>query len=244
MDLIVNRVEELFMSETETKMSLVDHLGELRIRILISVGALVIFSIVSYIFASDIIDVLTSPVGKELVYLAPTEAFFAQIKVSVVVGFLLALPIIFFQTWRFAAPGLKDNERRYLLILAPLAYIFFLGGTSFGLFVVIPFGMRFFLSFTSANLEAMFSLNSYLSFIIRILLPFGLIFQLPLVTTILVNLGLISSEFLKSNRKIVIVSIFIFGALLTPPDIISQTMMSLPLILLYEGSIIIAKIIE
>jgi len=133
---------------------------------------------------------------------------------------------------------------KYLLILVPLSYLFFVGGAAFGFFVVIPFGIKFFLGFTSNNLEAMFSLSKYISFIISILIPFGVVFELPLLITLLVKLNLITSEFLTSNRRYVIVSIFVFAAILTPPDIISQTMMALPLILLYEGSIIVAKIIE
>jgi sec-independent protein translocase protein TatC len=157
---------------------------------------------------------------------------------------LLALPIIFFQIWSFILPALKNDEKKYLLILVPLSYIFFIVGSAFGLFLVIPFGMKFFLGFTSANLEAMFSLSKYISFIISILIPFGLVFELPLLITLLVKLGIISSNFLTTNRKYVIVAIFLFAAILTPPDIISQAMMAIPLILLYEGSVIIAKIIE
>jgi len=227
-----------------TEMSLVEHLTELRKRLLISIGALVVFSIGSYIFAEEIIAILTKPVGKELVYLTPPEAFFTQIKVSFFTGFLIALPIIIYQFWKFVLPGLKHDEKKYLLILVPLSYIFFIGGASFGLFAVIPFGIKFFLGFTSSNLEAMFSLSKYISFIISILIPFGLVFELPLLITLLVKLNFISSEFLTSNRKYVIIIIFIFAAILTPPDIITQTMMALPLLLLYEGSVIVAKIIE
>jgi sec-independent protein translocase protein TatC len=233
---------ELAMSDTG--MSLVDHLDELRSKLLISIAALIVFSIGSYLFVDEIMKILTDPVGKELVYLTPPEAFFTQIKVSLFTGFLLALPIIFFQIWSFILPALKNDEKKYLLILVPLSYIFFIVGSAFGLFLVIPFGMKFFLGFTSANLEAMFSLSKYISFIISILIPFGLVFELPLLITLLVKLGIISSNFLTTNRKYVIVAIFLFAAILTPPDIISQAMMAIPLILLYEGSVIIAKIIE
>ncbi|SJZ57382.1 twin-arginine translocase subunit TatC [Selenihalanaerobacter shriftii] len=226
------------------EMSLVDHLTELRKRLIIAIGVLIVASIGSYIYSSQIIEILTNPVGKELVYLSPPEAFFTQVKVSFFAGFLISLPIILYNIWRFILPGLEDNEKNYLLILVPLSYLFFVGGVAFGFFVVIPFGIKFFLGFTSANLEAMFSLSKYISFIVSILIPFGLVFELPLLITLLVKMNLITSKFLTDNRKYVIVATFLFAAILTPPDIISQTMMALPLIVLYEGSIIVAKIIE
>ncbi|SJZ89149.1 twin arginine targeting (Tat) protein translocase TatC [Selenihalanaerobacter shriftii] len=149
---------------SDIQMSLVEHLTELRKKLLISIGVLVIFSIGSYLFAEQIIDILTHPVGKKLVYLTPPEAFFTQLKVSFFTGFLVALPIILYQFWKFILPGLKGSEKKSLLILVPLSYLFFIGGAAFGFFVVIPFGIKFFLGFTSNNLEAMFSLSKYISF--------------------------------------------------------------------------------
>lgn len=231
------------LEETE-EMTLVGHLTELRKRLLISLGLLIICGIGSYVFAPKMIEILTKPVGKKLVYLTPPEAFFTQIKVSFFSGFLISLPVILYQVWSFLLPGLKENEKKYLTFLVPISYIFFVGGMSFAQFIVIPFGIKFFLQFTSANLEAMFSLSKYISFLISILIPFGLVFELPLVITILVKLNIINSDFLTSNRKYVLVIIFIFAAMLTPPDIVSQSAMAIPLILLYEGSILIAKLIE
>lgn len=229
---------------SDVQMSIVDHLTELRKRLVLSLGILVISAIGSYFYAPEIIEILTKPVGKKLVYLAPTEAFFTQLKVAFFTGFLIASPLILYQIWSFILPALKDKEKKYLLVIAPLSFIFFIGGITFGLLIVIPYGIKFFLEFASANLEAMFSLSSYISFIISILIPFGLVFELPLMITLLVKLNLITSEFLTSNRRYVLVIIFLFAAILTPPDIVSQAAMALPLILLYECSVIIAKIIE
>ncbi|OCL27738.1 twin arginine-targeting protein translocase TatC [Orenia metallireducens] len=228
----------------DMQMSIIEHLAELRKRIVISIGGLIFFSILGYSFITDILKIFTKPVGKDLVYLVPTEAFFTQLKLSMFVGFLLALPIILYQIWRFVLPGLKKEEKRYLLVLVPLSYIFFLIGVAFAFFIVIPFGIKFFLGFSSDGLEAMFSLNKYISFIIKILIPFGIIFELPLLITLLVKLNLITSNFLKNKRRYVIVSIFVLSAILTPPDIISQAMMAVPLIFLYEFSIVVARIIE
>jgi sec-independent protein translocase protein TatC len=228
----------------DMQMSIIEHLAELRKRIVISIGGLIFFSILGYSFITDILKIFTKPVGKDLVYLVPTEAFFTQLKLSMFVGFLLALPIILYQIWRFVLPGLKKEEKRYLLVLVPLSYIFFLIGVAFAFFIVIPFGIKFFLGFSSDGLEAMFSLSKYISFIIKILIPFGIIFELPLLITLLVKLNLITSNFLKNKRRYVIVSIFVLSAILTPPDIISQAMMAVPLIFLYEFSIVVARIIE
>ncbi|MCK8816092.1 twin-arginine translocase subunit TatC [Natroniella sulfidigena] len=229
---------------SDTQMSLVEHLGELRKRLLIAIGAIIVLALGSYVYATEIIDFLIEPVGQELVYLTPTEAFFTEIKVAVFTGFLIALPVVLYQAWSFVLPGLKHGEKKYIRILLPLSVIFFLIGVAFAQFIVIPLGVSFFLSFTSENLQAMFSLSNYISFVISLLIPFGLIFELPLLITLLVKLKLITHKFLTRNRKYVIVLIFLFGAILTPPDIVSQTMMALPLIVLYEGSILIAKIIE
>ncbi len=228
----------------EVEMSLVEHLTELRKKLIISILSIFILALASYYFASDIIAILAQPVGEELVYLSPTEAFFTEVKVAAFTGFLIALPIILYQVWSFILPALKDDERKYLTILVPLSYIFFMTGVAFAHFVVIPFGVNFFLGFADESLRAMFSLSNYISFIIAILLPFGLVFELPLLITLLVKIRLISSKFLRKNRRYVIVAIFLFGAILTPPDIVSQAMLALPLLVLYEGSIIVARIIE
>ncbi|MFW6266014.1 MAG: twin-arginine translocase subunit TatC [Halanaerobiales bacterium] len=229
---------------TEEKMSLVDHLIELRTRLITTIVLVIICAVGGYIFVDHIIDFLTAPVGKELVFLSPTEAFISRIKVALFSGFLISLPVIFYQGWSYLLPALKDNEKKFLFIILPFSLIFFFGGLAFGFLVVIPFAVRFFLSFASEALIPMFSLHNYLSFVISVLIPFGIIFELPLIVSLLTKLNLISSSFLRKKRKIAIVLVFIFAAILTPPDIISQLLMAGPLILIYEGSILIARIIE
>ncbi|MFW6309202.1 MAG: twin-arginine translocase subunit TatC [bacterium] len=228
----------------EEKMSLIEHLAELRSRIIITIALIFLCTIGSYVFVDKIIAFLTAPAGREMVFLSPTEAFLARIKVAIFTGILISLPVIFFQGWRFLLPALKNNEKKYFYIIFPLSLVFFFGGLVFGFMVVIPFAIRFFLSFASESLVPMFSLHNYLSFIISVLIPFGIIFELPLIVSVMTKLHLISSSFLRKQRKFAIILIFIIGAILTPPDIVSQMLMAGPLLLIYEGSIIIARIIE
>ena len=228
----------------DKKMTLVEHFAELRKRIIIIIVFVIIFSVISYIYVEEIIDFLTRIMDEELVYISPAEAFLTQIKVSIFAGFIVALPIILYQIWSFVLPALKKNERKYLTLLVPVSYILFLAGTVFALIVIIPFGIRFFLGFSSSDLQAMFSIRNYISFVIAIVIPFGLVFQLPLLVFFLTKINLINSHLLARKRKYIIIIMLLLAAILTPPDIISQIMMVVPLLVLYEGSIILAKIIE
>jgi sec-independent protein translocase protein TatC len=177
----------------------------------------------------------------KLIYTAPHEAFFTYMKVSFIAGLGLAVPVIVFQVWRFIAPGLYDTEKRYLLPVVFFSAFFFIGGALFGYFFVFPVGFQFFTSFATDTITPMVSTREFLSFSSRILFAFGFVFELPVFTFFLARLGLISSQFLKRQRKIAMVLIFIIAAMLTPgPDVFSQLMMAVPLIILYELSIWIA----
>ncbi len=226
----------------DAEMSIVDHLTELRTRIIISAASIIVFSIFGYIFSDQILSFLTRPVGS-LVFISPAEAFFTHLKVAVFSGFFIALPIVLFQFWRFLLPALKKNEKKFMVILLPSSLFLFLIGAAFCLMVVVPIGIRFFMGFESPELAAMLSLSSYISFLISLVIPFGIIFELPLVISMLVRLRILTPDQISRFRKVVIVVIFVIGAILTPPDIFSQVMMALPLILLFEGSLIIARII-
>lgn len=226
----------------DKELTLVEHLTELRYRLLVSVGAVLLFSIVGFIYAEETINFLARPVG-DLVFLSPAEAFFTHLKVAVLSGFMLALPFLLFQFWRFLLPALKQHEKKFLIILIPSSLILFLLGFSFCLYVVLPIGIRFFMGFATEGLLPMISLNSYISFLTRLIIPFGLVFEMPLIMGLLVRLRIITPEQIIRARKFIIVIIFVIGALLTPPDIISQILMALPLLLLFEGSLIISRII-
>jgi len=223
------------------KMSLIDHLQEFRIRIVLSLMAIVIGASISWFYAGDMIDFLIKPVGK-LVFLTPSEAFFSYLKISLFAGFLLALPVTMHQIWSFLVPALHKNEKKTILILGPASICLFFAGVSFSYYLVLPAAMNFFMGFTTDQLQPLFSLGAYISFIIAFLLPFGIVFELPLFLIVLAKMGIINSKYLIIKRKIFIVLAFIIGALAAPtPDVFSQVMVAVPLLLLYELSIFVIR---
>jgi sec-independent protein translocase protein TatC len=180
--------------------------------------------------------------GDSLIFTGLPEAFFTYLKVAFLAGLMLAAPVIIYEFWIFVAPGLYDKEKRLMLPIVFLSTFFFIGGALFGYFLVFPWGFKFFLGFASDTIRPMPSMKEYLGFSAKLLLAFGLVFELPLVITFLARLGVVSVDFLKKNRKYAILLFFVVAAILTPPDVVTQIMMALPLIILYEISIIGARI--
>ena len=224
-------------------MSLVAHLTELRKRLIRSLIAVAIGSGIAYYFIEEIMHYLTLPAGK-LYYMHPSEAFFTYIKVAVAAGFLIALPVVFYQIWRFFLPALTRRERAVLGIVVPTSVLLFFAGIAFSFFLVLPAGIRFFMGFSNAELEALFSVDKYFDFIIMFVLPFGFVFELPLVITILGKMGFITSKFLKKYQRIVIFLSFVLAAIITPtPDVFTQSMIALPMIVLYEVGYLIVRYI-
>ena len=224
-------------------MSLTSHLTELRSRIIKSLIAVAFGSCIGYYFVEDIMSWLTKPVGK-LYFMQPSEAFFTYIKVAVVAGFLLALPVIFYHVWKFFLPALTTSERAALGIIVPVSVLLFFAGLAFSLFLVLPAGLKFFMSFSGETLEVMFSINRYFDFVITFVMPFGFIFELPLVIIVLGKIGILTSEWLKKYQRIVIFASFVIGAIITPtPDIFTQSMIALPMIALYEVGYFVLKYI-
>ena len=224
-------------------MSLIAHLTELRSRIIKCLVATGLGSVVGYFYIQEIMHYITLPAGK-LYYMQPAEAFFTYLKVACVAGFLLALPIIFWQVWRFFLPALTTRERMVLGIVVPTSVVLFFCGLAFSFFLVLPAGIKFFLGFGNTELEALLSVDKYFDFVIMFVLPFGFIFELPLVITILGKMGLITSAFLKKYQRIIIFLSFVVGALITPtPDVFTQSMIALPIIVLYEVGYFIVRYI-
>ena len=224
-------------------MSLIAHLTELRSRIIKCLVAAGLGSVVGYYYIQEIMHYITLPAGK-LYYMQPAEAFFTYLKVACVAGFLLALPIIFWQVWRFFLPALTTRERMVLGIVVPTSVVLFFCGLAFSFFLVLPAGIKFFLGFGNTELEALLSVDKYFDFVIMFVLPFGFIFELPLVITILGKMGLITSAFLKKYQRIIIFLSFVVGALITPtPDVFTQSMIALPIIVLYEVGYFIVRYI-
>ena len=234
--------------DDQEKIPFTAHLEELRRRLIVCFIAVGIGFVLSYGFKEKLFQVLTHPLigvmqpGDKLIFTGLPEAFFTYLKVSFLAGIILATPILFFQFWMFVAPGLYEKEKRLLIPIVSLSTVFFVGGAFFGYFIVFPYGFKFFLGFASDTIKPLPSMREYLSFASTLLLAFGLVFELPLIITFLAKLGMVSVPFLKKKRKYAILLFFIAAAILTPPDVVTQIMMALPLIVLYEISIIGAKI--
>ena len=222
-------------------MSIIAHLTELRKRLIRSLIAIGVGSCIAYYFIEDIMHLLTGPAGK-LYYMQPAEAFFTYIKVAIFVGFLIALPIVLYQIWRFVLPALIGMERYLLSVIVPVSLILFIAGIAFSFFFVLPAAVKFLVGFSTQELQPMFSIKQYFDFVIAFLLPFGFIFELPLAIVLLAKVGIVSSKFLAKQQRIVIFLTFVIGAVISPtPDIFSQCMIAIPMILLYEISYIIVR---
>ena len=224
-------------------MSILAHLEELRWRLIRSIIAVIVCSGICYYFIEDIMAFISQPVGK-LYYLQPSEAFFTYLKVSICCGFILALPIVFYQLWCFVLPALTIKERYIAAVIVPSSVILFLSGLAFSFFLVMPAALKFFGGFCSESLLPMFSVARYFDFLFSFILPFGFVFELPLVVVIAAKLGLLSSKFLGEKQRYVIFFSFVIGAIITPtPDIFTQTMIALPMIVLYELSYLTVRFI-
>ena len=219
------------------EMTFTEHLEELRNRLFKSLAALLLGLAASYCFIDSIVAFVTAPAGK-LYYMRPAEAFFIYLKVGIVSGALLASPLIFYQLWAFIMPAFSMKQRLRLSGLAALSVLLFVAGLSFAYNFVLALGWVFFTGFGAQNIQSMISMENYIDFILVVLLPFGVIFELPLLLTIGACCGLITSFALKKYRRYVIFISFLVAAILTPPDVVSQVMLALPLLLMYELSII------
>ena len=248
------------MSDKKSKeSSFVDHLTELRSRLLKSIIYIFIFFVISYTFADSIYSFLVQPyadavkgdeLNRRLIFTALHETFITYLKVAFFAAVFVGSPVLLIQIWKFIAPGLYKNEKKALLpYLVATPTLFLLGGMLV-YYLVMPLAIKFFLSFeTSAQLNTLpiqleAKVNEYLSLIMRLIFAFGLSFQLPVILSLLARVGFIDSNYLKKRRKYVVVIIFAVAALLTPPDPITQIGLGIPLLILYELSIISVKYIE
>lgn len=225
------------------------HLEELRSRLIKSGIAVGLGFLLSYAFKEQIFDILTAPLmrvmqhGDHLIYTNLPEAFFTFLKTAFFTGIMLASPVLLYQFWMFVAPGLYDREKKLALPILFLSTLFFGGGILFAYFVVFPFGFKFFVGFASETVRPMPAMREYLSFASKLLLAFGLVFEMPMVITLLARLGIVSVALLRKFRRYAILLFFIVAAILTPPDVISQILMALPMMLLYEISILGAHLV-
>lgn len=232
----------------ELKLPLTGHLEELRKRLIISICTVAATFLVSYNFKEDIFRILTVPLinqmpkNSSLVFTSVAEAFFTYLKLALFSGIFFASPVVLFQLWMFVSPGLYEKEKKYAFPFLVCAYFFFILGTVFCYKVILPNIFKFLLSYSSDILKPLPSLNEYLSLSTKLLLAFGIMFEFPAVIFLLVRLGVVNAQFLVSKRKYAVIAVFILAAALTPPDIVTQLFMAVPLLVLYELSILFAKL--
>ncbi len=249
---------------TEEKLPFTSHLAELRQRIIKSLIAVVIGFGIAFSYSENLFRFLTIPLRfnlrlnlqnpyfefipkenpiEKLIFLAPAEAFWMHIKVSIAAGLILSLPVILYQTWKFIAPGLLPTEKRYVVPFIIAGTGLFLLGDIFCFGVILPFAMGFLLTYKTASLTPMISVGSYIDFTLKFLLSFGAVFELPIVILFLTKLGIVTPKTLAKNRKYAVLIAFVLAAILTPtPDAFNQTLMAGPILILYEAGIIISKI--
>jgi sec-independent protein translocase protein TatC len=220
-------------------------LEEMRVRLIVCAVAVGVGFVFSYFFKEKFFQVLIQPLhkslvpGQKLVFMSLPEAFFSYLKVSFLFGIVFALPVLMYELWTFLAPGLVNDERRVLLWLVPLSCAFFAAGVSFGFFVALPFAFDYLMKLGSDVARPVPRMKEYVSLASTLLLAFGLIFELPLILTMLARIGMVSRAFLQRNRKYAVLLIFIAAAILTPtPDVLNQFLMAGPLMVLYELSIL------
>jgi len=232
---------------TDEKQPFLAHLEELRSRLIVCAIAAGIGFIICYIFSKQLFSLLIIPLNNalppdsKLIFTALPEMFIAYIKVALIGGIILAIPVIFYELWMFLAPALFQREKKYIIPFVFFSSILFVAGSLFGYLVVFPYGFKFFIGFATEDIQALPSVKQYFSFAIRLLLAFGLVFEMPLVVLFMTKIGLVTPDSMKKFRKFAILCSFVLSAILTPPDVATQIMMALPLIILYEISIVISR---
>jgi len=232
----------------ETAQPLMTHLEELRKRLIYIFGILIVVFCFVYWKSQIFMDFITSPIVKILpekstmAILKLTEGFFTELKLSLLVAVFLSMPFIFYQLWKFIAPGLYAQEKKYIVSFVFMSSLLFFLGAGFAYYIVFPFGFKFFLGYAEGYVTANLSIQWYLSFVTRLVMAFGLVFEMPVFVLFLSKMGILTADMMKKHRRYAYFGIVVFSAILTPPDVFTQLMMSGPMIVLYELSVVVAKI--
>jgi sec-independent protein translocase protein TatC len=222
------------------RFNLTDHLEELRVRLFWILGTLAILCFFTFSHAGQVLDFIARDVPG-LVYLSPTEAFWTYLKITVFLAVVLALPVLFWHFWRFVSAGLQAKEKWLLLLFIPFSVVLFAMGCGLSIFGVIPLALKFLLSFSTEHVKPMISLSHYITFYLWTTLAFGLVFELPIAMLVLAATRLMTPAYMRHIRPYVIVGIFVSAGILTPgPDIVSQLLMAIPMLFLYELGIVLS----
>ena len=224
------------------------HIADLRKRLTISTITVVVMFFACFSFYEPILEWMMAPVkhalpaGTSMIAVEIQETFFTAMKVAFFAGFIISLPVIFWQLWLFLAPGLYDHEKKLVVPFVFFATLMFLLGASFAYYIVVPIGFDFLIAFGNSVVSVLPSIGKYVGFFTKLLIGFGIAFELPVITFFLAKIGLVNDQMLKDFFRYAVVLIFIVAAILTPPDVISQVLMAAPLLILYGVSIYIAKV--
>jgi sec-independent protein translocase protein TatC len=234
-------------SESEKEMTFLEHLEELRWRIIYSIIGIVVGTIIAWIFVDFLVDVVllkpAKDAGAVLQNLRPFGQLFLFMQIAIMVGIVISIPNIFYQFWKFISPALRKHERRYIFWVVVFSSVCFLAGIAFAYFVMLPLTLKFAAQFGSETIKNEFAIDEYMSIIISVMLAAGLIFELPMISFFLSKLGILKPSYMKKYRRHAIVIIMVAAAFLTPgADPVSQIVLAVPLVLLYEISIFISKI--
>ncbi len=254
------------MTNINGKISIIGHLDELRKRLVLSLIALVISFGICFYFSEYIFKLLILPLNSTLVlslkapfismkntgnpdhglvFLAPAEALWMHLKISLIGSLIISSPVIFYEFWKFVSPGLFTKEKHYALPFVIITSLLFLAGALFCFIIVLPFAINFLLTYKTETIKPMLSVGKYIDFCLKFIISFGAVFELPVILVFLTKTGIVTTTFLAKNRKYAILLAFVAAALLTPtPDAFNQTIMALPIIVLYEAGIWASKILS
>ncbi len=234
---------------TDHNMSLTDHLTELRKRLVYSLYSLLVFTAIAYDYSKELFDFIRKPIEKYLpsgglVYTAPMDKFVAHFKLSIVAGVICSCPFWLYQLWKFIAPGLYRNERKYMTSFISIGSFLFISGVSFSFYVALPMTFDFLFSFGGDQDKPMITIDHYLDFVSQFAIMFGVSFELPLILTLMAMAGIVSQRFLIDKGRYAIMILSVIAALITPPDVMSMTIMLVPMIALYYIGILMVGFVQ
>jgi sec-independent protein translocase protein TatC len=240
------KLEDEFAEKGGAEMSFLDHLEEMRWRLIYAIIGVVIGTIAAWIFIDQLVNfILLKPArdaNANLQNLKPFGQLFLYVQVAIIAGIVVSIPNIFYQFWKFITPALKRSEKKYILSIVIFSSVCFLSGMVFAYYVLLPLAMKFVAEFGSEDILNNFAINEYMRIIISLMLGSAIVFELPMLSFFLTKLGVLTPAFMRKYRKYALVTILFFAAFLTPPDPVSQLILAVPLVLLYEISIFISKI--